>query len=58
MNTILTYAKQPSTWRGLAIVAGALGYSVAPGLADAIAAAVGGVLGLIEVVRNEPITKA
>ena len=45
--------KEPSTWKGLAILAGLLGWSVSPELAEAIGATVVGVIGIIEVVRKE-----
>ena len=53
MNTLIAQLKQPSTFRGLAILAGLLGCKVSPQMTDSIAAAVVAVLGLIEVFRNE-----
>lgn len=53
MNAILTQLKQPSTFRGLAILAGLVGIKVSPEMTDSISAAVVAVLGLIEVFRNE-----
>lgn len=53
MNTILAQLKQPSTYRGLAILAGLIGWKLNPSQADAIGAAVIGILGAIEVFRNE-----
>lgn len=50
---ILKYAKQPSTWRGLTVVFGAVGYAVSPELIDAIGASVMSVIGAIEVYRDE-----
>lgn len=50
---LLSKLKEPSSWRGLAIVLGVFGYSVAPGMVDTIAAAVGGVIGVIEMVRSD-----
>ena len=52
MNTLITYARQPSTWLGLAKLGAALGlYST--GVGGAIGSAIMGVFGLIDVVRNE-----
>ena len=52
MNTLKTYARQPSTWLGLAKLGAALGmYST--GIGSAIGSAIMGVFGLIDVVRNE-----
>lgn len=53
MNKILAQLKQPSTWRGAAILAGVAGVAIAPAQVDAIGAAIAAVIGLIEVFRNE-----
>ena len=52
MNTLKTYARQPSTWLGLAKLGAALGlYST--GVGGAIGSVVMGVFGLLDVLRNE-----
>ena len=52
MNTLKTYARQPSTWLGLAKLGAALGlYST--GVGGAIGSAVMVVFGLLDVIRNE-----
>ena len=52
MNTLKSYARQPSTWLGLAKLGAALGlYS--SGVGGAIGSAVMGVFGLLDVLRNE-----
>ena len=52
MNTLKTYARQPSTWLGLAKLGAALGlYST--GVGSAIGSAVMEVFGLLDVLRNE-----
>lgn len=52
MNTLKNYVRQPSTWLGLAKLGAAFGlYST--GLGGAIASAMMGVFGLVDVVRNE-----
>lgn len=53
MNNILARLKEPSTFRGLAILAGLAGVTIDPAQVNAIAAAVAAVLGLIEVFRKE-----
>ena len=53
MNTILARLKEPSTFRGLAILAGLFGYAIDPAQVNAIAAAVAAVIALIEVFRKE-----
>ncbi len=52
MNMLKSYARQPSTWLGLAKLGAALGlYS--NGVGGAIGSAVMGVFGLLDVIRNE-----
>jgi F0F1-type ATP synthase membrane subunit c/vacuolar-type H+-ATPase subunit K len=52
MNTLKIYARQPSTWLGLAKLGAALGlYST--GVGGAIGTAIIGVFGLVDVIRNE-----
>jgi hypothetical protein len=53
MNTILNKLKEPSTYRGLTILAGLVGINLAPELTVAISTAVAAIIGLIEVVRKE-----
>ena len=53
MNNILARLKEPSTFRGLAILAGLFGYAIDPAQVNAIAAAVAAVIALIEVFRKE-----
>lgn len=53
MNTLLQRLKEPSTFRGLAILAGLCGYAIDPAQLNAISGAVIAVLGLIEVFRDE-----
>jgi len=53
MNKFICQLKQPSTIRGLAVLAGLVGIKVDPSQTDAISAAVIAILGLIEVFRNE-----
>jgi hypothetical protein len=52
MNTLKSYARQPSTWLGLAKLGAALGlYSTEVG--GAVGSAIMGVFGLLDVLRNE-----
>jgi hypothetical protein len=53
MNYILDRLKEPSTWRGLTVLAGAFGMHLSPDLIPAIGTAVAGVIGFIEVLRKE-----
>jgi len=53
MNNILSRLKEPSTFRGLAILAGLGGIAVDPAQVNAIAAAVAAIIALIEVFRKE-----
>ena len=49
----MNWLKQPSTWRGVFILAGLLGFKLQPELQDAITTAVIAALALVEVIRNE-----
>jgi len=46
--------KEASTWRGLAILAGALGFGVEAAAVETIGTGVVALLGMIEVARPEP----
>ena len=46
-------AKQPSTWRGLAVLAGALGFLGAPEQAHVIIGALGTIFGAVDIVRDD-----
>lgn len=53
MSKILSHLKQPSTIRGLSVLAGLVGVSLSPAHWEAIAAGVAAAIGLIEVFRKE-----
>jgi hypothetical protein len=53
MKYFLDRAKEPSTWRGLALMLGALGVGVSPDMVNAIGGAVIAALGAIEIIRRE-----
>jgi hypothetical protein len=52
IDTALNYLGQSSTWRGLILVAGSLGWSLSPSHNEAIIAAALGIVGLINVIRK------
>ena len=54
MKYLFDRLREPSTWRGLAVLTGAFGMQMSPDLTPAIGTAVAGVVGLIEVIRKEP----
>jgi PII-like signaling protein len=54
MTTLLKKLKEPSTFRGITILAGLVGFAIDPAHLEAIAAAVAATIGLIEVFRKEP----
>ncbi len=56
MSWILRQLKQPSTWKGLFVVAGIVGYKIDPSLQEQIIIAVTAILAAIEIYRNEPKT--
>jgi hypothetical protein len=53
LNYIRARLKEPSTYRGLAILGGIVGISLDPEQWTAISAAVAAVIGLVEVFRRE-----
>jgi len=53
MKPLLAKLKEPSTFRGLAILGGVLGVALEPSKWDAIGTAVAAIIGLIEVFRKE-----
>lgn len=53
MNNLLARLKEPSTFRGLAILAGLGGIAIDPAQVNAIGAAVAAIIALIEVFRKE-----
>lgn len=59
MNWILSKLagklREPSSWRGIFLLAGIMGYSVAPELQEYITGAVVSGLGIIEWVRKEKV---
>lgn len=50
---ILERLKEPSTWRGIVVLAGVLGVAIKPEVADQAATAVAAAVGLIEIFRRE-----
>jgi len=53
MNKILSHLKQPSTFRGLAVLGGLAGLSLSPQHWESIGTAVAAIIALIEIFRNE-----
>jgi hypothetical protein len=53
MNKILSHLKQPSTFRGIAVLGGLAGLSLSPQHWEAIGAAAAALVALIEIFRNE-----
>jgi len=53
MNKILSHLKQPSTFRGLAVLGGLAGLSLSPQHWESIGSAVAAVIALVEIFRNE-----
>lgn len=53
MDTVKRYLRQPSTWRGLALLLSAFGIAVAPEAVETIGAGVVALIGIAETVRDE-----
>jgi len=54
MEIVKTYAKQPSTWRGLALLLSLFGIAIEPDLLAGVGAGVVGAIGIYETVKNRP----
>jgi len=52
MNYFLDRAKEPSTWRGLSVLLGALGVYANPDAIQQVGIAVAGVISAIEIFRK------
>jgi hypothetical protein len=53
MKILLEKLKEPSTYRGLAIIGGALGVTLDPSAWETIGMLVASIIGLIEIFRKE-----
>ena len=53
MNWLLRQAKQPSTWKGIFVLLGLLGYSLDPELQNQLIISVTALISAIEIFRNE-----
>lgn len=58
MNWIIKRLKEPSSWRGLIVLAGICGYSTSPELQDSIIVAGTALLAAVEVSRSEKASGA
>lgn len=53
LDALKRYARQPSTWRGLAILLAMAGITIEPGLLEQVGIGVAAAIGIGEVVMNE-----
>ncbi|MOA41494.1 hypothetical protein D3C78_1634580 [compost metagenome] len=53
IEALKSYARQPSTWRGLALLLAAFGVVVDPGLVEQVGVGVVGLIGLVELAKND-----
>jgi uncharacterized membrane-anchored protein len=53
MKMLIQRLKEPSTYRGLAIIGGAVGVSLEPSAWETIGTLVASIIGLIEIFRKE-----
>lgn len=58
MNKLKEYFKQPSTYKGLAVIISLIGMTVAPGAVETIGAAIIAIIGIHETARNEKPVQA
>lgn len=52
---LLARLREPSTWKGLSLIAGAAGISLAPEMVTQVGLIVGAVFGLIDIIRKESV---
>ena len=57
MNKIKEYLKQPSTYKGLAVLISLAGMTVAPGAVEALGVGIIALIGIYETFRNENVNK-
>jgi hypothetical protein len=53
MEYLITRLKEPSTWRGIALLVGGFGIHVSPDLIPTIGTAVAAFIGVVEIIRKE-----
>lgn len=53
MDYFVSRLKEPSTWRGIALVVGGFGIHIAPDLIPTIGTAVAAFIGAVEMIRKE-----
>jgi hypothetical protein len=53
LKFFLDRAKEPSTWRGIALIVGGFGIHIAPDLIPTIGTAVAAFIGAVEMIRKE-----
>lgn len=53
METLKDYLKQGSTYRGISLIIGLIGVTVAPGAVEAIGAGIIAAIGIWETVRDQ-----
>ena len=57
MNKVKEYLKQPSTYKGLAVLISLAGMTIAPGAVELIGAGIIAAIGIYETLRNEKVNK-
>lgn len=58
VNWTIARLKEKSTYQGITVVAGVIGYNIAPEFIEIISTVCLGVIGAIEMIRKEsPVTK-
>ena len=53
IDAILKKLSEPSTYKGLTIIIGLIGYQIEPALLNQIIVVCSGIFGLIEIIRTE-----
>ena len=58
MNWLIARLKEPSSWRGLIVLASIVGYKLDPTLQEAIVTAGVSLIALVEIIRKEQAERA
>jgi hypothetical protein len=53
MKTILTKLREKSTWAGVAVLVGAFGLPIPPGVVEQVGEAVGALLGVVLILKSD-----
>lgn len=53
MKTLLTKLRERSTWVGVAVVVGAFGLPIPPGVVEQVGEAIGAIIGVVLILKSD-----